>query len=174
LPIAAYQKDRRVLKGIQKGANSFVKSTALETIELGARLATGTQVILEQAETVLGAQFKDTVTTEAVSSTNMDEALISRYAGQPEGLGEGLRSAYQSLSRNLNLAGQTILALPMEIHEKSGTDGLVRTVVRAVPIAVLKPMIGGAEAVSHTLLGLRNTLDPERRADDESKYKRRP
>jgi autophagy-related protein 2 len=49
----------------------------------------------------------------------------------------------------------------------------MRTVVRAVPIAILKPMIGASEAVSKTLLGLRNSMAPEKREDDESKYKRR-
>ena len=49
----------------------------------------------------------------------------------------------------------------------------MRAVVRAVPIAVLKPMIGASEAVSKTLLGLRNTLDPGARKDIEEKYKKR-
>ena len=49
----------------------------------------------------------------------------------------------------------------------------MRSVVRAVPIAVLKPMIGASEAVSKTLLGLHNTLDPNVRHDNEAKYKLR-
>jgi autophagy-related protein 2 len=44
-------------------------------------------------------------------------------------------------------------------------------VIRAVPIAVLKPMIGASEAVSKTLLGLHNTLDPNVRIENEAKYK---
>lgn len=43
--------------------------------------------------------------------------------------------------------------------------------VRAVPIAIIKPMIGASEAVSKTLLGLRNTLDPEGRREMGDKYK---
>lgn len=46
-------------------------------------------------------------------------------------------------------------------------QGPVRTVVRAVPIAVLRPMIGATEAVSKTLLGLRNTMDPGAQAETE-------
>lgn len=52
-------------------------------------------------------------------------------------------------------------------------QGAVRAVVRAVPIAVLRPMIGASEAVSKTLLGLHNTLDPNIRAENEAKYKQR-
>lgn len=45
--------------------------------------------------------------------------------------------------------------------------------IRAVPIAVLKPMIGASEAVSKTLLGLHNTMDPQVRHENEAKYKNR-
>jgi len=83
----------------------------------------------------------------------------------------GFELAYKSLQRNLNSAAQTILAVPMEVYERSGNEGPVRSVIRAVPIAVLKPMIGASEAVSKTLLGLHNTLDPNIRHDNEAKYK---
>jgi len=52
-------------------------------------------------------------------------------------------------------------------------QGPVRSVIRAVPIAVLKPMIGASEAVSKTLQGLHNTLDPNVRHENEAKYKLR-
>jgi len=190
LPIAQYKKDGRIVRGVQKGTTAFFKSTAVEAIKLGARLATGTQVILEQAEDVLGGQFKNPVTTETVqpmvggdygqygqnnTSDEDDEPedLISKYAEQPADLKEGMQSAYKSLQRNLNSAAQTILAVPMEVYERSGNEGPVRSVIRAVPIAVLKPMIGASEAVSKTLLGLHNTLDPNVRHENEAKYKQR-
>lgn len=200
LPIAQYKKDGRIVRGLQKGTKAFVQSTAMEAIKLGARLATGTQVILEQAENVLGGQFTDSVTAEALQIPYEDEDAegpeedrISRYAGQPTGLKEGVQSAYRSLQRNLHSAAQTILAVPMEVYERSGHEvsprwrarapgltscrfrlqGAVRAVVRAVPIAVLKPMIGASEAVSKTLMGLHNTLDPNIRLDNEAKYKHR-
>ncbi|KAI0082632.1 hypothetical protein K474DRAFT_1610655 [Panus rudis PR-1116 ss-1] len=186
LPIAQYRKDGRVVRGLQKGTTAFVKSTATEAIKLGARLATGTQVILEQAETVLGGQFKDQITAEAVQVNSLgseliaegldeedENELISRYAEQPTNVKEGVQTAYRSLRRNFNSAAQTILAVPMEVYERSGNEGTVRAVVRAVPIAVLKPMIGASEAISKTLLGLHNTLDPGVRLENEAKYKQR-
>ncbi|KAH9935004.1 uncharacterized protein B0H18DRAFT_1082721 [Fomitopsis serialis] len=185
LPIAQYKKDGRVVRGLQKGTTAFVKSTAMEAIKLGARLATGTQVILEQAENVIGGQFKDPITAETVpGSPFLDELggqlvdeeegdLFSRYAEQPMNVQEGVQSAYKSLRSNLNSAAQTILAVPMEVYERSGNEGPVRAVVRAVPIAVLKPMIGASEAVSKTLLGLHNQLDPNVRHENEAKYKQR-
>ncbi|KAL5529268.1 hypothetical protein ACEPAG_5253 [Sanghuangporus baumii] len=187
LPIAQYKKDGRIIRGLQKGATAFMKSTAMEAIRLGARLATGTQVVLEQTENVLGAQFSGPVTTEALQTPGVTditgarsgessasaEELYSRYAEQPTNVREGVQSAYRSLSENVKYAGQTILAVPMEVYERSGTEGPARAVIRAVPIAVLKPMIGASEAVSKTLLGLHNTLDPQAQVESETKYKHR-
>jgi len=99
--------------------------------------------------------------------------LYSKYAQQPADIKEGMQSAYKSLSRNFSAAAQTILAVPMEVYERSGNEGPVRSVIRAVPIAVLKPMIGASEAVSKTLQGFHNTLDPNLRHDNEAKYKHR-
>lgn len=148
LPIAQYKKDGRVLRGVQKGTTSFVKSTAMEAIKLGARLATGTQVILEQAESVLGTQFKGPITAEAlqlspggmgvneISLIGEDDEetrdLISKYAEQPQDVKEGLQSAYKSLSRNMNSAAQTILAVPMEVYERSSNEVSTSTAYRFV------------------------------------------
>ncbi|KAJ3562000.1 hypothetical protein NP233_g9845 [Leucocoprinus birnbaumii] len=137
LPISQYKKDGRIVRGMQKGATAFVKSTAIEAIKMGARLATGTQVILEQAENVLGVQFSDSYMTESLQVPSFDDAghlvhdlddddesdLISKYAEQPTDIREGVQFAYQSLRRNLNSAAQTILAIPMEVYERSGERG---------------------------------------------------
>ena len=201
LPIEQYRKDGRVAKGVQRGTSSFVRSTALEMMKLGARLATGTQVILERAEGVLGGGGERVGQNELVGevhgsgmhgtddgSSEDEEDMVSRYAYQPTGAREGVEAAYKSLSRNVNTAAQTILAVPMEVYERSGDNvsgvkqallcinadmqGPLRAVVRAVPVAVLRPMIGASEAVSKTLLGMRNSLDPAGRAELGDKYKR--
>ena len=137
LPISQYKKDGRIVRGMQKGATAFIKSTAVEAIKMGARLATGTQVILEQAENVLGGQFPDSYTNESFLVSTFDDVghfsndsegedfgldLISKYAEQPADIRQGVQSAYQSLRRNLNSAAQTILAIPMEAYERSGNE----------------------------------------------------
>lgn len=133
LPIAQYKKDGRIIRGVQKGTTAFVRSTATEAIKLGARLATGTQVILEQAEGILGGQFQHIVTAETVQGTSGDDFLprndeddesvdISKYAQQPGDLTEGIQSAYKSLRKNFNSAAQTILAVPMEVYERSENE----------------------------------------------------
>jgi hypothetical protein len=92
LPIAQYKKDGRVLRGVQKGTTSFLKSTAMEAIKLGARLATGTQVILEQAENVLGT--KDPVTAEALQLLSWVKRQRARHGRRGyEGVDQQVRGA---------------------------------------------------------------------------------
>jgi len=131
LPIAQYKKDGRIVRGVQKGATAFMKSTAIEAIKMGAKLATGTQVILEQAEGILDTKYNPLVTAEPVQVSDTvsfeedDEdgaEPISKYAQQPTDLREGVQSAYESLQRNLSSAAQTILAVPMEVYERSGNE----------------------------------------------------
>lgn len=58
--------------------------------------------------------------------------------------------------------------LPIKEYQRTGhAGGALRCVVRAIPVAVLRPTAGAAEALSYTLLGLRNDLDPEKRKDEE-------
>jgi autophagy-related protein 2 len=137
LPIEQYKKDGRIVRGVQKGTTAFVKSTAIEAIKMGARLATGTQVILERAEGVLGGRFEHTVTAETLQSLQPEDNfarlvddldgeesadIISKYAQQPLDIKEGMQSAYKSLQRNFSSAAQTILAVPMEVYERSGNE----------------------------------------------------
>lgn len=118
LPIDQYRKDGRVLRGLQKGATSFSKSSALEALRLGARLATGTQVILEKAESIIGARIGSTLSLEAVGP----DTRRSRYASQPKTAAAGFKGAYEDLGDNLRTTAQTILAVPMEVYERSATD----------------------------------------------------
>ncbi|KAF9977013.1 autophagy- protein 2 [Actinomortierella ambigua] len=97
---------------------------------------------------------------------------VSKYANQPADVNEGMELAYKSLSKNFGAAAHTIFAVPMEVYERAGAQGSVRAVIRAVPVAVLKPMIGATEAFSKVLIGLRNSIDPAQRLQMEDKYKR--
>lgn len=56
VPIKEYQKDGRLIRSIQKGTSKFAKTTGYELLNLGAKLASGTQVILEQSEEAFGGE----------------------------------------------------------------------------------------------------------------------
>lgn len=44
LPIEQYQKDGRIVRGLQRGANSFTTSTAMAALELTNRIVQAIQV----------------------------------------------------------------------------------------------------------------------------------
>lgn len=101
--------------------------------------------------------------SNAVARRFMEETLIH----QPRGLREGLERAYGAMARELGVAAETIIAVPVRQYEQLGPSGLITSVVRALPIAVLRPVAGLAEGLSYTILGLRNSLDPETQQDEE-------
>ncbi|KAF9953835.1 autophagy- protein 2 [Mortierella alpina] len=108
----------------------------------------------------------------APAGTSSKTNRVSKYANQPADINEGMELAYKSLSKNIGTAAHTIFAVPMEVYERTGAQGSVRAVIRAVPVAVLKPMIGATEAFSKVLIGIRNSIDPAQRLQMEDKYKR--
>jgi autophagy-related protein 2 len=129
LPIEQYQKDGRIAKGIQRGGKSFAKTTTLEAIKITSKLATGTQVILEKAEAALRGSYS--TSSEVIDNGSENQQKHSRYAEQPSGAREGLTQAYTALAHDLGSAAQTILAIPMEVHENAGS-GEVRGAVCAL------------------------------------------
>jgi hypothetical protein len=87
---------------------------------------------------------------------------------QPVGVGEGLQRGIDSLSREIASAVDMVVTVPLRSYRRTGNKGqYVREVVKALPIAILRPIAGTAEAMSYTLLGLRNNIDPAARRRDE-------
>lgn len=56
IPIAEYKRDGRLANSIRKGTFAFAKSTTAELLRLGAKLSSGTQVLLENSEKYLGGE----------------------------------------------------------------------------------------------------------------------
>lgn len=54
VPVREYKKDGRVVRSIQKGAWQFARNTSNELVKFGAKLAAGTQTVLENAEQAMG------------------------------------------------------------------------------------------------------------------------
>ncbi|MCO5565905.1 hypothetical protein L7F22_019580 [Adiantum nelumboides] len=201
LPIEHYQRDGNLSRGFREGAKRFVKSTALEAARIGARLASGTQVILERAESVLGGDLSgregsstyianmskeerdlaeegsilisDEEDMEESDQGKVRMAKFSRFANQPNDLRQALDEAQRGISKGFNEAAQTILAVPMEVYDRQAGEGGSRPVVRAVPIAILHSAAGTSEAISKTLQGVHRELSGIHLADDdEEKYKK--
>eukprot|EP00121_Abeoforma_whisleri_P011157 Awhi_evm1s10295 len=75
------------------------------------------------------------------------------------------------MSREVNTAVNTIVLVPFEEYKKTGAQGYVRSVIKAVPVVVLRPMIGASEAVGKILEGAKNSMDPDAKLELQDKYK---
>ena len=162
VPMREYQKDGRLVRSIQKGAVAFAKTTSNELVKLGAKLAIGTQTVLQGAE--------DLLTTPSHDDDEEEAKKISLYADQPVGVVQGLRGAYSGLERDLLLARDAIVAVPGEVVESGSAKAAAKAVWKRAPTVILRPAIGVSKAVGQTLLGAGNTLDPSnrRKMDDVS------
>jgi autophagy-related protein 2 len=164
VPMREYKKDGRIVRSIQKGALAFAKTTSKELIGLGAKLAIGTQTVLQNAETMLAPTPQGEHLHHAWEDLDTDDESqkqISLYADQPIGVVQGLRGAYASLERDLLLAKDAIIAVPGEAMASGSATGAAKAILKQAPTVILRPAIGASKAVGQTLLGAGNTLDRE-------------
>ncbi|KAI1639074.1 hypothetical protein F4809DRAFT_188016 [Biscogniauxia mediterranea] len=175
IPIKEYRKDGRIVRSIGKGAAAFAKTTGTELVKLGAKLAVGTQYALQGAEGILVKQpdSRDDNEWEDEEELDSDEAKqISLYANQPTGVVQGLRGAYSSLARDLNVARDAIIAVPGEVMDSQSAQGAAKAVLRRAPTIIFRPLIGSSKAIGQTLMGATNSLDPHHRRRMDEKYKK--
>ncbi|KNC83460.1 hypothetical protein SARC_04301 [Sphaeroforma arctica JP610] len=101
-----------------------------------------------------------------------DIADETTNAHQPSGVTDGFLEGYNSLTREVNRAVTTIVMVPIQEYKRVGTHGAIKSVIRAVPVAVLRPLIGASDAASKAIQGVRSAVDTQRRDDRADKYKR--
>ncbi|KAL2814896.1 hypothetical protein BDW59DRAFT_154076 [Aspergillus cavernicola] len=172
VPMREYRKDGRVVRSIQKGALAFAKTTSNELVKLGAKLAIGTQTVLQSAEELLTMPAGQLVVGEEDEIDEEAGKKISPYADQPVGVVQGLRGAFRGLERDLLMTRDAIIAVPGEVSESGSATAAARAVFKRAPTVILRPAIGVSKAVGQTLLGAGNSLDPSNRRKMEDKYKR--
>jgi autophagy-related protein 2 len=163
VPMREYRKDGRIVRSIQKGALAFAKTTSNELVKLGAKLAIGTQTVLQGAEELLTTPAAQTIGSEEDMIDEEEANRISLYADQPVGVVQGLRGAFRGLERDLLLARDAIVAVPGEVVESGSAKAAAKAVFKRAPTVILRPAIGVSKAVGQTLLGAGNTLDPSNR-----------
>ena len=165
IPLREYQKDGRVIRSISKGAAAFARTTGTELVKLGAKIAVGTQYALQGAEEMLtdkqqaeveGWDDDDDLDAE-------DRKQVSLYAVQPTGVLQGIRGGYRSLTRDVNLARDAIIAVPGEVMESQTAGGVARAVLKRAPTIIFRPAVGVTKAIGQTLMGATNTIDPHNR-----------
>lgn len=179
VPIREYRKDGRIVRSFQKGAVAFAKTTSAELMRLGAKLAIGTQTVLQGAEDFLSPRTSvnegDNVNEWEDADPEETNKRISLYADQPVGVIQGFRGAYASLERDLLTAKDAIVAMPGEILESDTATDAAKALLKRAPTVILRPAMGMSKAVGQTLMGATNSLDSDsRRRIEDVCYGYRP
>lgn len=291
VPMREYKKDGRIVRSLQVGAIEFTKVTSGEILKFGAKLAAGTQTILENTEEVLGgsgsssrivrdssgirkeiikkkekknskgrrrsstASFGDEeesdyhryyffdkknmnddyqndhrskIINEAaiededgndvenddngnninhdksnesgnISDSDFDSSsdkgfdsrisitknqdmdklhqfedetyVVSLYSDQPESFNEGLRTAYNSIQKNFSTAKDALYEAGIRASESKTASAALVELAKATPIVFIRPAIAATEAISKSLLGGVNNINPDEKIKAEEKYK---
>ncbi|KAF2033178.1 hypothetical protein EK21DRAFT_109311 [Setomelanomma holmii] len=174
VPMREYKKDGRIVRSLQKGVYAFAKNTTSEVARLGAKVAIGTQTLLEGAEALLAPQTSSpnrATLHDDDAEPETSERAVSHYANQPLGVRAGLQSAARHLERDLLTARDAVIAIPAEVMEEGSGVGMARAIARHAPTVILRPAVGATKAVGNALLGVGNALDGGSRQKIEDKYK---
>ncbi len=194
LPLQEHRRHGRLLFGLRRGAAELARTLVVETAQVSAALSrlvlTGLHALADgtappgtppSAGYGPGGRGGGGGGGSGGGGSGFEVGAWDPTVGQrgdkplgpPAGLRAGLGQAGHALVRGVGIAAHAIIAVPVGDFQRDGTKAGLRSAVRAVPVALLAPVIGATEAVSYTLLGLRNSMDPNRRHDDEAKYRAR-
>ncbi|XP_030450461.2 autophagy-related protein 2 [Syzygium oleosum] len=164
-PVENYKKDHRVLKGLQRGTVAFLRSISLEAVGLGVHLAASAHDILLQAEYIL-ASIPPSSPWPLQSRANANVR-----SNQPKDVQHGIKQAYECISDGLGKSASALVQTPLKKYQRgAGAGAAISTAFRAVPAATIAPVSACASAVHYTLLGIRNSLDPEHKKESMEKY----
>lgn len=161
IPIREYKKDGRAFRSLSKGAAVFARNTGTELVKFGAKLAVGTQNVLQGAEEMLSDQTQAQGQWEEDEVDQEEKRQISVYADQPDTLRQGLRVGWQALARDFNMAGNALIAVHSEVLQSQTPGGATAAVLRRAPTIVFRPAMGVSKAVGQTLMGATNAIDPQ-------------
>lgn len=157
MPIDQYRRDKRLVRGLQRGASSFSASTAMATLDLANRFVT----LIQSA-----AQFAHDVVTPPTPGHRQQN--LNAMNAQPRDLREGMAAAYAVMREGLHDTVRGVANAGMGAEDMSAAIG---EVVRQIPSTLVRPLIHASQATSNVLVGMRNQLTPEARKDDHEKWK---
>lgn len=166
LPVKNYKKDRRIVKGVQRGTIAFLRSVSLEAIGLGAHLAAGAHAILLQAEDMISTS--PSISVPGITQTRVNPNVRS---SQPKDARQGIQQAFETITDGFGKSASALVQTPLKKYQRgAGVGSALSTAVQAVPGAAIAPASATARAVHSALLGVRNSLDPEHKKDSMDKY----
>ncbi|XP_050420614.1 autophagy-related protein 2 homolog B isoform X2 [Adelges cooleyi] len=167
LPIEQYQKDGRIVRGLQRGANSFTTSTAMAALEIATRIVNLIQRVAETTYDMVnpGPSMRQLRLQESKKKNR------SNKRAHPADIREGVATAVMLVKEGLGETAQTLVRVASEEHEIKGTAGMVGGVMRQIPPTALTPIILASQATCNVLQGVRCQLAPDARVEAMQKWR---
>lgn len=164
LPIEHYQKDGRIIRGLQLGAQSFSARTILAALEITSRLI---QLLQFTAETA----FDMVSSGPSIRQTKKNKRGKRKRHNRPRDIREGVANAYQILKEGINDSASNLIETAAAEHDQKGLTGAVGAVMRQVPQLVVCPAVLATQATTNILGGVKSSLVPEAKLEAREKWK---
>jgi hypothetical protein len=149
-------------RGVIGGTTVFAGQVLLEALSTSAKLTRfAANQLNRQAVSVPSQGSKD-----SSSSSSMVPPCRPRHI--PRNALDTTSHAYDSIAHGLSTANYKIVTVPLREYQIHGAAGAARSALRGIPVGVLCPIAGASEALSYTLLGLRNQLRPDIWKEEEA------
>ncbi|CAK9301864.1 unnamed protein product [Gordionus sp. m RMFG-2023] len=183
LPIQQYRKDRRIIKGLKRGASSFTSLSAISTIELSYKFV---EFLKTAAETTYIMLSPENERNSLVSYSNYS----SRFEGsneiyfrpsknlmldiRPLDIRDGVSSAYHLVKEGFSQTALDMIKRAALQHEIDGLTGVAGSLIRDIPRGIMRPALATAKATSTLLDGVKHSFVPQARKDSLDKWKKYP
>lgn len=164
LPIEHYQKDGRLIRGLQLGAQSFSARTILAALEITSRLI---QLLQFTAETA----FDMVSSGPSIRQSKKGKRGRKKRHNRPKDIREGVVNAYQILKEGINDSANNLIETAAAEHDQKGLTGAVGAVMRQVPQLVVCPAVLATQATTNILGGVKSSLVPEAKLEAKEKWK---
>ncbi|KDO28461.1 hypothetical protein SPRG_20167 [Saprolegnia parasitica CBS 223.65] len=154
LPMAQYGKDRRVVRGLRKGAKSFLKSVTIETLNTASRVARGTKALLEHADELVkmanNKQDKQTRRNEAKAKRRSKTATSANSVALSHALSRSQvkPAAAPGIAPPKISAAKALARQNLKIKQKELRQGLVHNKRNTAAGLSLEGLLGKAQTES--------------------------
>ncbi|XP_053954564.1 autophagy-related protein 2 homolog A [Anastrepha ludens] len=164
LPIEQYQRDGRIIRGLQLGAQSFTARTALAALEITSRVI---QLLQFTAETA----FDMVSSGPSIGRVRTHRRDKKKRAQRPKDMREGVTNAYLIVKEGINDSAATLIETAVAEHDQKGYTGAVGAVMRQIPQLVVCPAVLATQATTNILGGVKSSLVPEAKVEAREKWK---
>ncbi|XP_052865344.1 autophagy-related protein 2 homolog A [Anopheles cruzii] len=164
LPIEQYQKDGRIVRGLQRGAQSFTARTALAALEITTRIIHLLQITAETAYDMISPG-------PSIRRGRGNRKGKRKRLHPPHDIREGMSNAIQIVREGISETAHNLVEITALEHDQKGYTGAVGAVMRQIPPIVVQPIVLATQATSNVLGGVKNQLVPDARAEAREKYK---